>query len=144
MLFFLGLHGLTKTAQGEIALVGDNVRGTSLAPPLEDKSGFGPTCSPAPRAPARRNVDPGSRTTELGCEGVKGFPDRIPLTVSIERLARSEASDSADAGPAREAGLMAMGCEAFSVEAWRVLANRSAIAPFWFFSTVSMAGFTLP
>jgi hypothetical protein len=39
---------------------------------------------------------------------------------------------------------MAIGSEGFSVDVSLVLANRSAIAPFWFFSTVSIAGFTFP
>lgn len=68
MLFFLGLQGLTSTAQGAIALVGDNVRGTSLAPPLEESVGFGGIESPNAREPARRKVDPGSFMTELDCE----------------------------------------------------------------------------
>ena len=117
MTFFFGLHGLTKTAQGAIALVGDKVRGASLTPPLEERSGFGPACSPAPRDPASKNVDPGSLTTEPGCECTLDRSDLAPPTVSMEQLARSEARDSADVGPARDAGFIAIGCDGFPVEA---------------------------
>jgi hypothetical protein len=67
MLFFFGLQGLTRTAHGAIALVGDNVRGISLAPPLEESVGLGGT-SPNARDPASKNVDPGSLITELDWE----------------------------------------------------------------------------
>jgi hypothetical protein len=133
---------LTRIAQGAIALVGDSVRGTSLAPPLVDKVGFGGTESPSAREPASKNVEPGSLMTEFDWEEMVVCAGFISRTVSTERPGWIEGGKSDDS--ARDAVLMAIGSEGFSVDVSLVLANLSAIAPFWFFSTVSIAGFTFP
>jgi hypothetical protein len=90
MLFFFGLHGLTSTAQGAIALVGDNVRGTSLTPPLDDSIGFGGTESPSALDPASKKVDPGSLMTEFDWDETVGFADLEFRIVSTERAAWSD------------------------------------------------------
>jgi hypothetical protein len=142
-MFFFGLQGFTKTAQGAMAVVGDSVRGTSFAPPLDERSGFG-LLSPTARDPARRNVEPGSLITELGCEGIDVRETRMSLTVSTERPPLSDDGEPLEERLAREDDWIVIGCEGFSVEVSLVLASLSAIAPFWFFSTVSIAGFTFP
>lgn len=86
MLFFLGLHGFTSTAQGAMALVGDKVCGMSRTPPLEDIVGLVGAASPNAREPASRNVEPGSLTTELDCEDKVCLDDLDCLVVSTERM----------------------------------------------------------
>ena len=138
--FFFGLQGLTRTAHGAIALVGDNVFGASFAPPLDERSKFG-FGSPFP---AIKKVDPGSFLTELGCDGTEVRLVRRSRTVSTERLPWSGDGVPADERPAREEDLIAIGWEGFSEEASLVLASLAAISPFWLFSTVSIAGLTCP
>src|SRR5690242_16338 len=126
MTFFFGLHGLTSTAHGAIALVGDNVFGTSFAPPLEDRSRFG-FGSPLP---AMRNVDTGSFFIELGYDGMEVLRVRKSLTVSTERPVWSGEGEPVDERLAREDDRIAIGWERFSDEVSLVLASLSAIAPF--------------
>lgn len=127
-------------AQGAIALVGDRVLGTSFAPPLDERSRFGFVSL----LPAMRNVEPGSFFIELGCEGIEVRRVRRSLTVSTERPLWSGDGEPVDDRPAREDDRIAIGWDGFSLDVSRVLASLSAIAPFWLFSTVSIAGFTLP
>lgn len=63
----------------------------------------------------------------------------MSLTVSTERTGGGKSDESV-----RDDARMAIGSDAFSVDVSLVLASRSAIGPFWFFSTVSIAGFTPP
>ena len=63
----------------------------------------------------------------------------MSLTVSTERTGGGKSDESV-----RDDARIAIGSDAFSVDVSLVLASLSAIGPFWFFSTVNMAGFTLP
>lgn len=137
------MHGFTRTAHGAIALVGDSVLGASLGPPLVERSRFGFT-SPTICLPARRKVDPGSFRTELGWDGPGVRCVRRSRTVSTERPPPSGDGKPVDESPAREDERIAIGWDGFSVEVSLVLASLSAMAPFWLFSIVSMAGLTLP
>ena len=67
----MGLQGLTNTAHGAMALVGDRVRGICFVPPLVDKVILGSGVSPKVLDPANKKVDPGSFTTEPGCDGIE-------------------------------------------------------------------------
>jgi hypothetical protein len=127
-MFFFGLQGFTRTAQGAMAVVGDSVRGASFAPPLDERSGFG-LLSPTAREPARRNVEPGSLITELGCEGIDVRDARISLTVSTERPPLSDTGEPLDDRLVRDDDRIVIGWEGFSVEVSLVLASLSSIGP---------------